>query len=200
MGPNEDRTLKEMLDPGKTYRDVDEYQPSTLENIFAPGRAGRKRRYADLQRIRMARLRRQRAIRTFDTACYLSVVEVHTGQVVCSVMGLGSNGLEAIRDAVEELVEEMPEKVGNDIRVAAVAGEKVYLDVGKRGGVKVADRFQVTHRGKPIRDRHGTVIDYEETEAGEVEVTEVRDLLSVAKVVQKAGPIVRGDMVRPAKH
>lgn len=101
---------------------------------------------------------------------------------------------------MEELVEEMPEKVGNDIRVAAVAGEKVYLDVGKGGGVKVADRFQVAHRGKPIRDRHGTVIDYEEAEAGEVEVTEVRDLLSVAKVVQKAGPIARGDMVRPARH
>ena len=62
LGRNEDRTLKDMLGEGKTYKDVEEYHPSFLENLFSPGRANRKRRLAELQKMRMAGLLRLRAM------------------------------------------------------------------------------------------------------------------------------------------
>ena len=199
LGQNEDRTLKNMLDDQTTYKDLDSYQPTILQNIFSPAKVNRAKRLQALQQLRRRRLQ-DRARRVFNVACYLSVYDVHTGQVVVTVMGLGANGMEAINDAVEELVEEMAEKVGNGVLVAAATADKVYLDVGTRAGIKKGARFEVVSRGKPVRDRHGQVIGYEETEAGEIEVVEVREFLSVAKVVRKVGKISRGDHAKPAKH
>jgi len=200
LGQNEDSTLKNALDADKSYRDAEDYQPSFLENLLNPSVAGQRRRIAELRRMRAEQAQRNAAMRTFDTACYLSVYSVYTGEVVCSVMGLGRNGLEAIHDAVEELADTMPEKVGNGICVAAVSGEKVYLDVGQASGLKVGQQFQVIHRGKEIRDRNGALIGYEETEAGEIEITEIRESLSIAKVLRKVDEFARGDVARPAQH
>ena len=113
-------------------------------------------------------------------------------------MGLGTNGLEAIDDAVDELSGELA-GIDKNPRVAAVSGEKIYLDRGK-GLLKVGDKFQVVHHGQPIRDHENQVIGYEETEVGEIEVVEVHDLMSVARAISKAGQIGRGDLAKPAKH
>jgi curli biogenesis system outer membrane secretion channel CsgG len=198
MGPNEDRTLKDNLDKESDYRNLAQNQPGLWSNIFERGKGNREQmamaiRNAQTQRLKDAQ-RRQ-----FDVACYISAYEVRTGEVVTTVMGLGTNGLEAIDDAVEELVYELS-KVKSDIRVAAVSGETVYLDMGAGSGVKVGGRYQIVHLGKEIRDADGQVIGHEEAETGEVEVTEVKPLMSVAKIVQKAGEIQRYDIARPAKH
>lgn len=198
MGVNEDKTLKDTLTPEKTYKDVQDPKPGLLQNLFNRGRIDRQRR---LQALRNAQSRglREATRRVYSVSCYLSVYDVRTGEVVASVMGLGSNGLEAIGDAVEELTEVLLQK-DDGVRVAAVIGEKVYLDIGSDGGIKVGDRFQIIHRGREIRNRHGQVIGYQESEVGEVEVTEARDQLSIAKIVTQAGQFARGDQAKPAMH
>ena len=197
LGPNEDKTLKDTLDAKEDYRDAPNSAPGAL-NIFNKNKITRQNRALQLQQIRQRRLQRQ-AQRKFSVACYLSAYEVRTGQVKVSVMGLGTNGLEAINDAVEELIEELTDK-DDGLRVAAVNENTVYLDIGSKGGIKVGETFQVVSLGKEIRNRHGLVIGYKETEAGEIEVTEVKELMSIAKVLRKAHEIKRGDLVKPAKH
>ena len=196
LGLNEDRTLKDTLDAKEDYRD--ETDPGPLRNIFRRGRANRRRQMAALEELRRRRAQ-QRSQRKFSNACYLSAYEVQTGRIMVSVMGLGTNGLEAIEDAVEELIDELTDK-DDGLRIAAVIGDKVYLDIGKKGGIKTGQRFQIIHRGKEVRDRNGQIIGHDETEVGEIEVTEVRDLLSIAKVVRKVGKLSRGDLAKPAKH
>ena len=197
LGANEDRTLKGTLDAKEDYRDVADYEPGLLRNIFTPRRANHRNRMIELQKLRQRRFQ-NKALSKFNIACYLSAYEVGTGQVKVSVMGLGTNGLEAIEDAVEELIGELTDK-DDGLRVAAVVGEKVYLDIGAKGGIEVGQRFRIVHLGKEIRNRHGVVLGHEESERGEIEVTETRDMLSVAKVVTKAGTIARGDLAKPAK-
>lgn len=198
LGFNEDKTLKDTLDVMEDYRDVSDEKPGFFANIFTPGRTSRRERLIALQKLRKRRLQGQ-AQRKFGIACYLSAYEVRTGRVMTSVMGLGTNDLEAIKDAVEELIEELTDK-DDGLRVAAVSGETVYLDIGAKGGIKNGDRFQVIHLVKEIRNRHGQVIGHEETEVGEIEIIEVRDLMSIARTVRKAGSIERGDLAKPAKH
>jgi hypothetical protein len=198
MGQNEDKTLKDTLAPEKTYKDVTDPEPGLLQNLFSRGKVDQQKR---LQALRDAQARyvREKTRQQYSVSCYLSVYDVRTGEVVASVMGLGTNGLEAIRDAVEELIDALLEK-DDGVRIAAVSGEKIFLDIGSDGGIKSGDRFQVIHRGKEIRNRHGEVIGYEESEVGEIEVTEVRLQLSIAKAVNQAGEFTRGDQARAAQH
>jgi len=196
LGFNEDKTLKGNLDATENYRDVSDYDPATF-NIFGKQKLSRSQRAAALQELRKRRLQRQ-AQRKFSVACYLSAYEVRTGRVKVSVMGLGTNGLEAINDAVEELIDELASK-DDGLRVATASGNTVYIDIGSKGGVKVGETFQVIHLGKEIRNRNGLIIGYEETEVGEIEVTHVKELMSIAKILSKVGEIKRGDLVKPAK-
>jgi hypothetical protein len=197
LGYNEDLSLKDTL-PEQSYEDYS--YGGGLSDIFHPSRAAMRRRFVARMNARRERMARQRHREQFPYSCYLSVYDVHTGQVVCGVMGIGKNGMLAIRDAVDELVEAMPEKAGNGVRVAAVSDGQVYLDVGTRAGLKEGDLFLVRHRGKPIRDRFGQIIGFEESEGGEIKVVEVRELMSVAEFVGQAGQVSRGDLVVPAKH
>ena len=198
IGLNEDKTLKDTFDKEPTYRDAANYQPGLWENVFDRGKVNREKMAIALRKADGER-RKNLAQRKFWVACYLSAYEVRTGEVVATVMGLGSNGLEAIADAVEELMDELAMR-SEDIRVAAVADDKVYLDVGAEGGMKAGNRYQVTHLGDAIRDRDGQVIGYQESEVAEIETAEVRPLMTVCKIIQKAGPISRGDLAKPAKH
>lgn len=191
VGLNEDKTLKDTLDAKEDYRDAP-------DNIFGKNRRNNQQRALALRQLHQRRSQRL-AQRKFRAACYLSAYEVRTGQVKVSVMGLGTNGLEAINDAVEELIEELADK-DDGLRVAAVNENTVYLDIGSKGGIKVGETFQVVSLGKEIKNRHGQVIGYEETEAGEIKVTQVKELMSIAKVLRQAGKIKRGDLVKPAKH
>ncbi len=198
LGVNEDKTLKDNLEKDADYRDAADYQPGLWENIFDRDRVNREKMAIALRRTQQERAKNLTR-RKFHVACYLSAYDVRTGEVAVTVMGLGTNGLEAISDAVEELIGELALKA-EDVRVAAVFDEKIYLDVGANGGMKAGSRFQVVHLGDPIRDRDGQVIGYKEDEVGEIEVSEVQPMMSLCRIVQKAGPISRGDMAKPAKH
>jgi hypothetical protein len=198
LGINEDKTLKDAISKERTYKDAADYQPGLWDNIFSRGKVNREKMQIALRKLEEQE-NRAHARREFNVACYLSVYDVHTGEVVTTVMGLGSNGLEAIDDAVEEMIDELSQQDGS-LFVAAVSGDNIYLDVGISPAAKVGARFQVIHLGKEIRDRNGQIVGREETEVGEIEITEVKPSYSIAKVVQQAGEIARGDIVKPAKH
>jgi hypothetical protein len=198
LGVNEDMTLKDNLEKDADYRDAAEYQPGLWDNIFNPGKVNREKMAIALRQVEGERAKRL-AREKFSVACYLSAYDVRTGEIATTVMGLGTNGLEAISDAVEELIDELALKA-EDVRVAAVADEKVYLDVGSGGGMQTGSRYQVIHLGEAIRDRDGQVIGHKETEVGEIEVIEVREMMSICRIVTKAGDIARGDLAKPAKH
>jgi hypothetical protein len=198
LGLNEDMTLKDTFDKEPTYRDAANYQPGLWDNIFNRGKVNRDQMAVALRKAQEER-NKNRTRQTYSVACYLTAYDVRTGEVATTVMGLGSNGLEAIADAVDELVSELSAKA-DTIRVAAISGDKVYLDVGSEGGAKAGNRYQVVHLGEPIRDRDGQVIGYQESEVGEIEISEAKPLMSVCTIVQKAGTIARGDLVKPAKH
>jgi hypothetical protein len=197
LGWNEDKSLKDNVDKSATYKD-DPEQPGFLDNLFNRGKVDREKVLSSMRQHQQERTDAAKR-RKAQIACYLSVYEVSTGEIVTTVMGLGANNLEAIQDAVDDLVGELSQRK-NDVRVAAVSDDMIYIDVGSTGGVQNGTRYQVIHLGKPIRDREGAIIGHEESEVGEIEVTDARDQLSVCKVVHKAGEIARGDLVKPAKH
>ena len=197
LGLNEDQTLKGNLPSEPKYEELALERPGFLENIFNPARS-RQRRVAQFK-VWQARMAREGVREYFNIACYISAYDVHTGEIVTSVMGLGANRRDAIEDAVEELVVELAER-GGEIRVAAVRDDRVYVEAGKHSGLAVGTRLQVIHPGERIRDQNGMVIGFHETEVGEVEVVEVHDLYSIATPITTSQALRRGDVVRPAKH
>jgi hypothetical protein len=193
---NQDKTLKGNFEKGDTYKDF-MYPPQYRENLFNPNSAECKNwRDKRVKRFYEQRWGECKA----RTACYLNVYDVYTGEVLTVVMGLGSNALEAIQDAVEELLYELANK-DEGIRVAYVSDNgKVYLDVGKYGDIKVGQVYQVTRHDKTIRDRDGQIIGADETEIGEIQITQVQEDMSIAKIVHQNGKIERGDIVKKGKH
>jgi curli biogenesis system outer membrane secretion channel CsgG len=81
--------------------------------------------------------------------------------------------------------------------VANVAGpEKVFIEAGSDVDLQPGARFRVIHRGAPVSGADGGVIGYDDTEAGIVEVVQVQEKVSIARVVEGEGPKKPGDRVR----
>ncbi|MBT3278100.1 MAG: hypothetical protein HN909_08680 [Phycisphaerales bacterium] len=192
LGRNEDKTLKDTIDAKKNYSDISQSDRGFASNIFKSTATRREERLAALAEMQKRRFKEKQQ-QTFSTACYLSAYDVRTGQVKVSVMGLGTNDLEAINDAVEVLIEELAEK-DDGIRVAAVSGDTVYFDIGSKGGIKAGDSFQIIQKDKEILNQHGQVIGHAETVVGKVRVSEVKEQMSIAKVLTKSGNIARGNI------
>jgi hypothetical protein len=199
LGMNEDKTLKDTLEKERTYKDGVDYDPGIWENVFNPGKSNREKMAVAIRKAQFKQMQKRYQRAWFSIARYLSVYEVRTGEVVTTVMGLGTNGLEAIQDAVDELVTSLSD-LKSDIHVAAVSGDRIYLDAGSGRGLAEGNALQVLHQNAPIRDNAGQIIGYDETEVGEIQVTEIRPLLTVAKVVRQSTQIARDDLVKPAKH
>jgi len=194
MGLNEDLTLKGELSDDKHAQAL--IRMSGWQRLT---RGKQQERLRQINEIRRQRLQRNVKLAENRYACYISAYDTRTGEVKTSVMGMGENGLEAIRDAVSELVISLTE-LDDGIRVAAVSGDKIFLDIGENGNVEVGQRFQLVHLGKEVRNRSGVVIGHDETEVGEVEIVEVRNLMSVARSVTSGAEVQRGDLARPAQH
>lgn len=196
VGLNEDRTLKGAIPNETDLRELE--NPGGLENIFDPSRGGTRNRATVFREIRERRMR-EAARRTFAISCFLSVYEVHSGAVVATTMGLGVNGQEAITDAVDELVLTLS-RLRAEPRLAAVIKNRVYLDVGV-SEVKTGQTFDIIAQGTAIRDRSGLVIGYEEAVVGQIQVDDVKELMSTAHIL-RGDPLkfARGQLCRPAKE
>ena len=109
---------------------------------------------------------------------------------------LGEATRRAANNALVELVKAI-ETIPWEGGVLDVKGpEKVFIDAGQDLNLKAGDRFRVVLRGDPIKDPEGNVVGYDDTEGGIVELTQVQAKMSIAKVIEGAGPQKAGDRVR----
>lgn len=111
------------------------------------------------------------------------------------------------RPAVEELSRKLIDRAGGlsgsggsrpavQGKISKISGDLVYLNVGANKGVKVGDAFTVYALGEAIIDPDtGESLGAEETEVGKVEVVEVKDKYSKARVTSGSG-ITAGSAVR----
>jgi curli biogenesis system outer membrane secretion channel CsgG len=111
---------------------------------------------------------------------------------------------EAVKGAVDQLSTGV---IGNKDRisariinvsglVAAVDGDQIVLNVGGKAGLKVGDQLTVERVSKEIKDPStGQVIRRLSSKIGMIQVTDVDDVSSVAKLVSGAG-IKVGDLAK----
>ncbi|MEW5788361.1 MAG: tetratricopeptide repeat protein [Pseudomonadota bacterium] len=71
-------------------------------------------------------------------------------------------------------------------RIAMVEGDKVILNLGKKHGVAAGQQFNVLGKPEPV-ELNGKILGYKESRLGQLQVTEVQDGLSYAKVVGQPG-------------
>jgi hypothetical protein len=191
IGPNEDRTLKDTVAPPPSYKDG---EPSLMERIFNPTKAAQRRRLMELD----GRRRRQTALRNMQRenciGVYLSLYDVRTSRIAAEAFGIGGNGLEAIQDAVEDLLDECMD-IPNPVRIAAVDGDRVYLDLGEEDNIAIGQRLRYVKPGSVVRNAAGQVIGHMDGEGGELEVVQVQRLMSIAKVTRRVSEPVVGARV-----
>lgn len=108
---------------------------------------------------------------------------------------LGEATRQAAKSALEGLTGKLETLPWEGGVIDAKGPEKVFLDAGADVDLQPGARFRVVHRGEAIKGPDGAVMGYDDTEAGVVEVTQVQDKMSVAKVVEGEGPKA-GDRVR----
>ena len=193
MGFNEDRTLKDTLPPPPTYKDG---EPTLADRIFRPGEVADKDRLRELSLYRRRELARRALQAQNSVGVYLSLYDVRTSEVVAEAFGIGGNGLEAITDAVEDLIDKCRD-IPNPVCICAVEGERVYLDLGTRDHVQVGQKFRYVKPGPVIRNRAGQAIGTQDDEGGELEITRVDELMSVAKITLRVADPVVGARVEP---
>ncbi|MHA2610393.1 MAG: CsgG/HfaB family protein [bacterium JZ-2024 1] len=106
---------------------------------------------------------------------------------------------EAIDKIVKKIAEEM-KKLPWQAKVSLVKEDKIYLNAGKNGGIQVDDVFFVYSVGEAITDPDtGAVLGFEQTKMARIQVTEVQDKFSIARVQELLLPdaeIKKGDIVK----
>jgi len=81
-------------------------------------------------------------------------------------------------------------------------GEKVIVDIGRQTGTRNGFRFIVFKEGKVIKHpKTGEVLDIETIDLGEIELQEVKERTSTARIINEAvtGSITSGTMVRSSQ-
>jgi curli biogenesis system outer membrane secretion channel CsgG len=108
---------------------------------------------------------------------------------------LGKATQEAVNEAAHWVALSM-EEVAWRGSVVIVQGGRVYLNCGKREGVRPGQRFVVYTKGEDLTDPNsGELLGVEETRAGAVSVVEVMEKYSIAKIEQGGG-FKRADVLR----
>jgi curli biogenesis system outer membrane secretion channel CsgG len=162
-------------------------------------------------------------VETYRTALDARMLNTTTGEILAVAKGEGSavGGAIAIknvnfgtrggyneragkvmREAVEDIVDQFVEKAEglkstlvSTAKIALVKDGKVYINAGSSMDVKVGDVFEVIRLGEAIIDPDtGLELDRETDVVGEIQVTEVKDKVSICKIL--SGDAQKEDTVR----
>ncbi len=133
-------------------------------------------------------------IKTTEAGLSLGYQGVKLGGGAFERTPLGKATREATKKALAELVKAV-KTLPWEGKVLDVKGDKVFVDGGKALNLKAGDRFRIVHRGDAITGPDGSVVGYDDTEGGWVELTNVQDKMSIGKVVEGEAP-KKGDLVR----
>jgi hypothetical protein len=189
IGPNQDPTFKESVEPLPRYDEL-----SDAMKVLAVDRGVVLARIQELRRLRLRAAHAVILAHAYPYSAYLSLYSVRTSEVAAEAFGIGATLLDALRDAVEELVDACAE-IAPPPRIAYVDGERVFIDLGSDDGVGVGQRFRYVWEGPAIRNTAGQVIGHDSQEGGLLEVTRVEPLMSVAQVVERVREPGVGDRV-----
>ena len=193
VGRNLDTTLKDTEAPPASYKEGDD---TLLDKLFRSNEIDQRRRLVQIRRYAYEAMKKRAKQEQNRCGVYLSMYSVRTGELVADAFGIGPNSLFAIEDAVEDLVDECRE-IPNPPRIAAIEEGRIFLDVGENDHVTIGQRFRYLIPGREIRNAAGQVIGSTDEEGGELEVTRVEPLMSVAKVTREVSSPVVGGIVEP---
>jgi curli biogenesis system outer membrane secretion channel CsgG len=130
-----------------------------------------------------------------DVSAGINVKAVSFGGDQFNSTPLGQASRQAIEQAVA-LITQATEHVRWSAKVADVAGDVLYLNVGVDDGIRVGDVFVVTRAVRQLTDPStGLALGAVEQPLGEVQVVEVKEKFSVAKIGFPSDP-QRGDIAR----
>lgn len=125
----------------------------------------------------------------------IRVIDTETTGIVLSTASRQTNRLLEMMDFdpvqiakkfAQEIQKTVLEKYPLKGRIALVDGETVIINLGKKQGVQVGQHFNVLGESTPI-ELNGRVLGYRDAKLGELEITQVEDLLAYAKPVNRAG-------------
>ena len=104
----------------------------------------------------------------------------------------------AQENILSQKVSELADKIAFAVEgyVVGVSGETVYIDLGQESGIVEGIKFEVVRLDKDNPFKKGEkIIGYPETEVGQIEITNVRKEMSLAKINEKVMDIQEGDKV-----
>lgn len=129
----------------------------------------------------------------------IPVGSIKLGTALWQKTPLGHASREAIDKAVKFILDSMQDTPWY-AKIAQVNGDKVYINAGENMGLRVGDSYFVYSTGETITDPDtGEVLGAEETKIAVIDIMEVNDKYSVAKVsaTMKDGyELKRGDVIR----
>ena len=111
---------------------------------------------------------------------------------------LCSGNVFAQESVLSQKVSDLADKLAFAVEgyVAGVSGETVYIDLGQASGIVEGIKFEVVRLDKDNPFKKGEkIIGYPETEVGQIEITNVRKEMSLAKITNKVMAIQEGDKV-----
>ena len=105
---------------------------------------------------------------------------------------------QAVIAGVNEGVYDLAQQIGTQPATGSVVkaeGNQVWLNLGS-GAVKMGDRLEVKRKGEELIDPDtGISLGSSDTTLGEIEVTQVQEQFSIARVVALSSNATRGDVV-----
>lgn len=109
----------------------------------------------------------------------------------------------SIASRLEDLVVQMADKIIRDFPlegyIVKSKGDTVFIDLGRRAGVKQGMRFVVFKEGNVIKHpKTGEVLDVESIETGIIEITDIGKKITSARIVEEKskGSIKYGQMIK----
>ena len=103
----------------------------------------------------------------------------------------------AVRRAIPKLIK-IAEQVNWMGRVAKIIGNKIYLNAGRKSGVKIGDVMRVVTDGEQVRDPEtGTLIGMSKGELkGTIEIVDYFGPDGSVAILHSGGGVIEGDFVR----
>ena len=128
------------------------------------------------------------------TMALIRVHDVETAEILASARIQSETVTEAVDAATQQLIDSIKDRRWTS-KISAVRDGKIFLNAGQVDGVFKGDRFKVISLGQEILDPdEGTVLGREKTEAGLIEVTEVKDKYSEARILKSSVVFRVGDL------
>ena len=118
--------------------------------------------------------------------------------LIVLILIFSSENTFAQENVLSQKVSELADKLAFAVEgyIVGVSGETVYINLGQASGIIEGIKFEVVRLDKDHPFKMGDkIIGYPETEVGQIEITNVRKEMSLAKIITKVMDLQEGDKV-----